>query len=231
LLGFKYIAEDGRITDKEEMLKYIKEVQIPSFLNSALCYIKLNDHKTAIQFCDSVLEIDDTNSKALYRRALCHQELGNLEGAAQDVKELLKIEPHETSVQKLNNDIKKKIKNQREREKEINKRIIHNLNFHESQPEAKEVDLSTDSSTSFKRKSIFSKIFSIKDMLMENIKITKQDIKKKIKCKIVENIKMIGNNIKLIVLLPLNLVSETCCKRRLPSQFYKVGDSLKTKSD
>jgi tetratricopeptide (TPR) repeat protein len=64
------------------------------YLNRALCYLKLNKFKDALNDCNFVLHYDDSeNIKALYRRALAFKGLGDIENALRDLSEILRIEP------------------------------------------------------------------------------------------------------------------------------------------
>ena len=55
-------------------------------LNSALCYLKLEDYSNVIEVCDSVLFRDPKSVKALYRRGVARRELGNVLDGAKDLK-------------------------------------------------------------------------------------------------------------------------------------------------
>lgn len=49
--------------------------QIPCNLNLAQCYIKLKEYKSAISHTSKVLEIEQDNVKALYRRGISYMAL------------------------------------------------------------------------------------------------------------------------------------------------------------
>lgn len=62
-------------------------------LNNAACKLKLKQHKEAEKLCTKVLEVDDKNVKALYRRAHAYINLVELELAENDIKKALEIDP------------------------------------------------------------------------------------------------------------------------------------------
>jgi tetratricopeptide (TPR) repeat protein len=53
----------------EEQTEEVKSCLITSYLNIAICSLKLEQWKEAESACDEVLKIDDKNVKALYRKA------------------------------------------------------------------------------------------------------------------------------------------------------------------
>jgi len=64
----------------------------PAHLNSALCHLKLGNYKGAVKSGSTVLELEQGNIKALYRRASAYKELKEYANSAKDLKELLKNE-------------------------------------------------------------------------------------------------------------------------------------------
>lgn len=55
-------------------------------LNTALCYLKLEDYQNVITTCDTVLNRDARSVKALYRRGVAKRELGDVLAGAKDLK-------------------------------------------------------------------------------------------------------------------------------------------------
>lgn len=49
-------------------MKEIKSLKVVSYLNSALCNLKSNRHTQAKNDCESVLNIEPTNVKAMFRK-------------------------------------------------------------------------------------------------------------------------------------------------------------------
>ena len=65
-----------------------------AYLNRSLCYVKLNEAELAIKDCSYVLEKENKNVKALFRRACANKLKKNYNLAESDLKELLAIEPN-----------------------------------------------------------------------------------------------------------------------------------------
>jgi tetratricopeptide (TPR) repeat protein len=203
LLAFKYLCEDFVITEKEEMMRFIKEVQLPSLTNSAMCYFKLNEYKMAIKFCDTVFEIEDNNVKALYRRAASYLQLNELDQAEEDIKQLLTLEPEDGGVKQLKSELALKRKEERDNERKVSKKIIEHLNFSGSSKPSEPL-------ATRKNKSLTERVGTMKDKIWDTATGT---------------VSGVARNIKMLFLLPFDLVSSICCRRRLPSQFYKSNGS------
>uniref|UniRef100_A0A8C3TDF0 Sperm-associated antigen 1 n=1 Tax=Chelydra serpentina TaxID=8475 RepID=A0A8C3TDF0_CHESE len=65
---------------KEALIKYNECMKLNSkecaiYTNRALCFLKLYQYEEAKQDCDHVLQIEDSNVKAFYRRALAYKGL------------------------------------------------------------------------------------------------------------------------------------------------------------
>lgn len=78
----------------EEEKEKAKVLKISSNLNNAACKLKLKNYKEAEKLCTKVLETDDKNVKALYRRAQAYMNLVELELAEKDIKKALEIDPN-----------------------------------------------------------------------------------------------------------------------------------------
>uniref|UniRef100_A0A670K4V8 Sperm associated antigen 1 n=1 Tax=Podarcis muralis TaxID=64176 RepID=A0A670K4V8_PODMU len=81
---------------EEALIKYNECIKLNSqeqtiYTNRALCYLKLFQYEEAKKDCDHVLQIDDSNIKALYRRALAHKGL-----QLQETTQLLKLKNEHT---------------------------------------------------------------------------------------------------------------------------------------
>lgn len=63
------------------------------FLNIALCYQKMNDQFEVKNSCNTVLEIDPNNIKALYRRGTSCLKSGETDAALTDFSKIKELEP------------------------------------------------------------------------------------------------------------------------------------------
>lgn len=86
----------GSTTDEQE--KKIRDVEVPCCLNLAAAQIKMRDFVNAKRECDKVLEIDEHNPKALFRRGQAEYGLTDYEGALKDFTLLNKLEPKDRAV-------------------------------------------------------------------------------------------------------------------------------------
>ncbi|XP_034251237.1 FK506-binding protein 59-like isoform X2 [Thrips palmi] len=76
--------------DAEENSKSLK---LAAHLNAALCHLKLNDNKDAVDHCDKALAIDSKNEKGLFRRGQGYLALAEPELAKQDFEAVLALAP------------------------------------------------------------------------------------------------------------------------------------------
>merc|ERR1719356_1633671 len=58
-------------------------------------------YKKALAACEEALKVDADNVKAKFRKATSLEKLGDLEGASEEVKQALKIDPENADLAKL----------------------------------------------------------------------------------------------------------------------------------
>ncbi|KAL7209375.1 hypothetical protein ACSBR1_030997 [Camellia fascicularis] len=109
----KFVEYDSTYSDEEK--QQAKVLKVTCNLNNAACKLKLKDYKQAEKLCTKVLEIDDRNVKALYRRAQAYIQLVDLDLAEIDIKKALEIDLD-------NRDVKLEYKILKEKVKEYNKK-------------------------------------------------------------------------------------------------------------
>ena len=78
--------------------------------NRAQCWLKLHQWSEADRDCTAALELDRTNVKALYRRAMARKELGKLAEAAADIDRVIGVEPANKPAVQLQRDLQLAIK-------------------------------------------------------------------------------------------------------------------------
>lgn len=74
---------------KDEVINSLKLVL---YLNLAACQMKLKQYENVIENCTKALNINNTNTKALYRRSMALTEVNRFEQAYKDAKQGLLIE-------------------------------------------------------------------------------------------------------------------------------------------
>jgi tetratricopeptide (TPR) repeat protein len=90
-----YIEEDFIDSEDEdtELTRSIRELKVNLPNNIALCALDLADWDLAIKHADMVLEIDQGNTKALYRRAKAYLHAGRVTDAKTDILKAIRLEP------------------------------------------------------------------------------------------------------------------------------------------
>ncbi|KAK8936748.1 70 kDa peptidyl-prolyl isomerase [Platanthera zijinensis] len=109
----KLIEYDSSFSDEEK--KQSKALKVTCNLNNAACKLKLKDYKETEKLCTKVLEVENRNVKALYRRAQAYIQLTDLDLAELDIKKALEIDPD-------NRDLKLEYRTLKEKIKEYNKK-------------------------------------------------------------------------------------------------------------
>lgn len=109
----KLIEYDTSFSDEEK--KQSKALKVTCNLNNAACKLKLKNYKEAEKLCTKVLEVENRNVKALYRRAQAYIQLTDLDLAELDIKKALEIDPD-------NRDVKLEYRSLKEKIKEYNKK-------------------------------------------------------------------------------------------------------------
>lgn len=101
--------------DEEER----KKLLLAAYLNMAICNIKLNKPTIAIRNCDSALDLDANNTKALFRRGLAQVAVNLPEQAKLDFQKVLDSEPTNSAASQQLALAEKKIKENLRTEKQM----------------------------------------------------------------------------------------------------------------
>jgi hypothetical protein len=132
--------EDSNITyhtynpiKNEEKYK-IQELNIYCFIYLALCYQKLNQWKNSIDACNSVLDLDSENYKALFLRAQARYipvscDRSDNELALVDLSTAMKISPNDSEITAAYNELKESLKDQKTAEKKAFKAAFSSVNY------------------------------------------------------------------------------------------------------
>jgi len=107
---------NGMVGISPEDTKKVNDIKIAVYNNLAASQLKLNKPNRAITFSTKVLEIDQNNVKALFRRGKAYSTVGDLDRAAEDLQKVEKLDPNDKAVKqelallkqkKIRNKIKK----------------------------------------------------------------------------------------------------------------------------
>lgn len=117
--------ENNIIADQETAIKYIKEIEIPVCMNLALCYLKVEHYHYAIKYASQVLDKDDENQKALYRRGKAYMMIGEMNKAKNDFNRALELsDGKDQEIIKALHELREKKKLHRQRELEFSKKML-----------------------------------------------------------------------------------------------------------
>ena len=120
LLAVNQVFRNPEPLEEEPMNQLVQEVQIPSLLNLALCYLKLGtDLQNAVTHCSSVLQIDPGNVKGYYRRAQAYLALQEFPSARSDLISALNLDPGNASLKECWQELQQKEQRYREKSKRI----------------------------------------------------------------------------------------------------------------
>ncbi|RHY22564.1 hypothetical protein DYB32_009467 [Aphanomyces invadans] len=97
----------------------VKAIKLSLYLNVAQCYLKLESWQKAVVNCKDALDLDPTNTKALYRRALGYERLKDYAAAFEDSQKAFMLAPGDKAVVALNDRLKAHMKKQEATEKKM----------------------------------------------------------------------------------------------------------------
>ncbi|EOY05089.1 FKBP-type peptidyl-prolyl cis-trans isomerase family protein isoform 2 [Theobroma cacao] len=122
----KFIEYDSSFSDEEK--QQTKLLKITCNLNNAACKLKLKDYKEAEKLCTKVLELDNKNVKALYRRAQAYIQIVDLDLAEVDIKKALEIDPDNRDVKLEYRVLKEKIREYNKKDAQFYGNIFAKMN-------------------------------------------------------------------------------------------------------
>ncbi|KAL4706424.1 hypothetical protein ACJJTC_010907 [Scirpophaga incertulas] len=97
-------------TLQETLSEVVAKHRLHCYLNLAATYMKLEDYASCVKCCSEVLEIDERNEKALYRRGQANFILKNYDAALSDLKHAERVSPANKAIQKLLEQVRQCIK-------------------------------------------------------------------------------------------------------------------------
>ncbi|XP_023611167.1 peptidyl-prolyl cis-trans isomerase D isoform X2 [Myotis lucifugus] len=112
----RYVEGSKAVIEKADRVK-LQPVALSCMLNIGACKLKMSNWQGAVDSCLEALEIDPSNTKALYRRAQGWQGLKEYDQALADLKKAQEIAPEDKAIQAELLKVKQKIKAQKDKEK------------------------------------------------------------------------------------------------------------------
>ena len=86
----------GSTEDDEE--EKIRAVEVPLKLNMAACYLATKNWEEAKTECENVLEVQETNSKAIFRRGQALLGMNDYDAALKDLQKVRELQPEDKGV-------------------------------------------------------------------------------------------------------------------------------------
>lgn len=82
----------------KELESNINNLRLVLYNNMAGCQLNRKNYEHAVSLCNKILNKEDNNVKALYRRGVAHGNLKDLEKAVADLKKAVNLEPHNQTI-------------------------------------------------------------------------------------------------------------------------------------
>uniref|UniRef100_A0A8C4XBR6 peptidylprolyl isomerase n=1 Tax=Erpetoichthys calabaricus TaxID=27687 RepID=A0A8C4XBR6_ERPCA len=102
----------------EEHQASVKALVLSSLLNLAMCHLRLQEYSHAVEKCNKVIEVDNSNEKALYRRGKAWLQMNEFYLAKSDFERVLEINTENKAAQAQISICLQKIREHHEREKQ-----------------------------------------------------------------------------------------------------------------
>lgn len=104
--------------------KNINTLRIILYNNLAGCHMLRKNYEHVITLCNKILEKDENNIKALYRRGVAYGKLRNIENAVPDLKKVIRLEPHNAAAKEQYLIYNKKLQEANQKCKDMIKRMF-----------------------------------------------------------------------------------------------------------
>ncbi|KAF6732848.1 Peptidyl-prolyl cis-trans isomerase D [Oryzias melastigma] len=116
--ALRYLEVGGDHLEKESQQKLVSTT-LSCHLNMAACKLKMQLWQEAVDSCDEALELNQSNPKALFRRAQAWQGLKENGKAMADLKKAQEVSPEDKAITNEMKKVLHKIQEEKEREKKI----------------------------------------------------------------------------------------------------------------
>ncbi|KAK3261219.1 hypothetical protein CYMTET_29864 [Cymbomonas tetramitiformis] len=92
-------TQNAQVLNPEQKEK-IAALTLSHHLNLAAVYVKLGKFDKGEKSCTGALKLDEGNVKARFRRGKCRSELGDLDGAQEDLMRVAEQDPEDKNVKR-----------------------------------------------------------------------------------------------------------------------------------
>lgn len=117
--ALRYLETCSSTLNDDSAKKKLEPTALSCILNTAACKLKLKLWQEAIECCDEALDLNQTNTKALFRRAQAWQGLKEFNKAMIDLKKAHEIAPDDKAIGNEMLKLKQQVKEEKEKEKKI----------------------------------------------------------------------------------------------------------------
>ncbi|EDL15462.1 mCG20642 [Mus musculus] len=114
----RYVDSSKAVIEKADRSR-LQPIALSCVLNIGACKLKMSNWQGAIDSCLEALEMDPSNTKALYRKAQGWQGLKEYDQALADLKKAQEIAPGDKAIQAELLKVKQMIKAQKDKEKAV----------------------------------------------------------------------------------------------------------------
>uniref|UniRef100_A0A8C5VD19 peptidylprolyl isomerase n=1 Tax=Microcebus murinus TaxID=30608 RepID=A0A8C5VD19_MICMU len=114
----RYVDGSKAVIEKADRSK-LQPIALGCVLNIGACKLKMSNWQGAVDSCLEALEIDPSNTTALYRRAQGWQGLNEYDQALANLKKAQEVAPEDKAIQAELLKVKQKIKAQKDKEKAV----------------------------------------------------------------------------------------------------------------
>jgi len=111
--------------------KIANDIRLPLLLNLAACKLHHKEWHQVIALCSGVLEVEESNVKALFRRGAARRELGQDDPALQDLNKAALLAPEDKAIKA---EIRK-VKQEKKTQAQVAKKVYDGLFKAEEQPQ------------------------------------------------------------------------------------------------
>ncbi|KAJ8015431.1 hypothetical protein DPEC_G00026040 [Dallia pectoralis] len=117
--ALRYLAVGGEEKEIDKAQAKLEPIAVSCILNTAACKLKLQLWQEAMDSCNEALELNERNTKALFRRAQAWQGLKEYSKAMSDLKKAQEIAPEDKAIGNEMKRVQMKVKEEKEKEKQI----------------------------------------------------------------------------------------------------------------
>uniref|UniRef100_A0A7N6FCY4 peptidylprolyl isomerase n=1 Tax=Anabas testudineus TaxID=64144 RepID=A0A7N6FCY4_ANATE len=100
-----------------EQQKRIQDFVLTAHLNLALCFLRIKEFSQVVENCNKVIELDENNEKALYRRGEARLLRNEFSLAMEDFQQVLQVNPSNRAARAQISNCQNKIKEHHEQDK------------------------------------------------------------------------------------------------------------------